>query len=996
MSDRMTPIAFGALMTRILGEYKQTGKVFSLDRRYRPDGQTLEIFGEKLETPFGPAAGPNTQLSQNIIASYYAGCRFFELKTVQTLDGEDLPVAKPCINAADECYNVEWSTELRVEDAFAEYVRAWWALKLLSAQFGWGDPDGFVFNMSVGYDYKGITSPKIDNFIEGLKDASEHPVWKECRQWALDHLDLLPGLNEEYVKNVNPHICRSITLSTLHGCPPQEIEKIASYLIDTKKLNTFVKCNPTLLGYDFARRTLDGMGYDYIQFDDNHFRTDLQWKDAVPMFTRLLKLAKENNVSFGLKLTNTFPVDIAHNELPGNEMYMSGRSLYPLTVELAKRISETFDGNMRISYSGGADFFNIAPLFEAGIWPITFATTVLKPGGYQRCTQMAEKLAKVGYTPFKCVKVGAVKELAVSARTNVHHLKAIKPLPSRKIEAKVPKFDCFIAPCSHGCPIEQDIPEYVRLVGLGKYAEALRVITARNPLPFITGTICPHTCQNKCTRNFYEDAVHIRQAKLTAAKQAVDEIAAEIKEKAAGKAAKGEKVAVVGGGPAGMAAAFMLSRQGCAVTLFEKTSRLGGIVSWVIPEFRIPECFIKRDIALLEATGCEIKLNAEAPALKDLKAQGFSKVVYAVGAYKPGTLRLEEGKAVNVIDFLREAKAGTFKAEGESVVIVGGGNTAMDAARAAKRLEGVKEVTLVYRRDRRNMPADEEELVMALEDGVKFAELLAPKSFKDGKLVCRRMVLGAPDASGRRAPVETEETVVIPCQTLIAAVGEKVDGSFFEAQGLKLNEKGAVCLDEHLEACGNPGVYVVGDAKAGPATVVKGIADALKVSEHIAGPYKYEIPAAASITIEEVSHKRGVLAPYSQAYLEKERCLSCNTVCENCVQVCPNRAYQAIEVEGIAKPVILHIDQMCNYCGNCTMFCPYSSDPYREKFSLFATETEFRGSELPGFYRVSPGKFLIRMTENGEIAAAVIGKDEIDVNIEKLLRTLEAKYAWLL
>lgn len=134
------------------------------------------------------------------------------------------------------------------------------------------------------------------------------------------------------------------------------------------------------------------MGYDYIAFDEHHFNEDLQYEDAIPMFTRLKKLAEDNGLEFGLKLSNTFPVDVKAGELPSEEMYMSGKALYPLTIEMANRISKAFDGKMRISYSGGADYFNINKLFEAGIWPVTVATTILKPGGYQRLTQMAKAL----------------------------------------------------------------------------------------------------------------------------------------------------------------------------------------------------------------------------------------------------------------------------------------------------------------------------------------------------------------------------------------------------------------------------------------------------------------------------------------------------------------------------------------------------------------------------------------------------------------------------
>ena len=506
MSDRMTPIPFSDLMNWILEEHK-SGSVFGVRRPfYAAKGKSLELFGERLETPFGPAAGPHTQLAQNIVAAYYAGCRFFELKTVQTLDGEDLPVSKPCILAADECYNVEWSTELRVPQAFDEYVKAWFALKLISWEFDLGQPDGFLFNMSVGYNFEGISSPKIDSFIEGLKNASGTSVWEECRAWAKANLPRFSKVDAKYIEGISPRVCSSITLSTLHGCPPQEIERIASYLIDVKGLNTFVKCNPTLLGYQFARKTMDDMGYDYLVFDDFHFNDDLQYRDAIPMFKRLVTLAESKGVQFGLKLTNTFPVGIARGELPGSEMYMSGRSLFPLTIELAHRISREFDGKMRLSFSGGADYFNICDLFDAGVWPVTLATTLLKPGGYQRAKQIAEALSRMDYAPFSGVSVGKVAYLARRARTDERHRKPIKPQPARRILQKVPLTDCFIAPCSHGCPINQDIPEYVRLVGAGRYSEALRLILERNPLPFITGRICTHHCMDKCTRGFMRRA----------------------------------------------------------------------------------------------------------------------------------------------------------------------------------------------------------------------------------------------------------------------------------------------------------------------------------------------------------------------------------------------------------------------------------------------------------------------------------------------------------
>ena len=190
MSDKMYPIPFGEMINWILKEYKKEKSIFGVRKLYKKiDQQTLSIFDEMLETPFGPAAGPHNQLAQNIIAAYVGGARFFELKTGQPVDGEDLAalVSKPCITAGDECYNCEWSTELRVEEAYDEYVKAWFAIKLLAKEMGFGNPNGFIFNMSVGYDFAGVQTEKIDHYIEGMKNAENSAVWKECMNYTLAH-----------------------------------------------------------------------------------------------------------------------------------------------------------------------------------------------------------------------------------------------------------------------------------------------------------------------------------------------------------------------------------------------------------------------------------------------------------------------------------------------------------------------------------------------------------------------------------------------------------------------------------------------------------------------------------------------------------------------------------------------------------------------------------------------------------------------------------------
>ena len=948
MSEVMTPMSFEQLVDWVLQEKKKRGTVFGQHHAYRADGtHNRTMFGRTLETPIGPAAGPHTQMTQNIVAAYYAGSRFFELKTVQIMDGEELAacINRPCIKADDEGYNCEWSTELTVPQAMEEYIKAWFLLKVIAREFGLGDMNGFQFNVSVGYDLAGIQSPKVDTFLNSMKHAEDTEIFKHCKAYLLEHADWFEHVTTEDIEQIPPEICNSVTLSTLHGCPPQEIERIAMYLLTEKGFHTFVKCNPTLLGYEFARKTMDEMGYDYIQFGDFHFKDDLQYEDAVPMLTRLMNTAKERNLEFGVKITNTFPVDVKQNELPSEEMYMSGKSLYPLSISLAAKLAKEFDGRLRISYSGGADYYNIERIVDAGIWPVTVATTLLKPGGYQRLTQMAKLLDKEN-APFEKVDAESAGKLAEEAVKDPHHVKAMKPLPSRKMKKEVPLMDCFVAPCKEGCPIHQDITTYLQLVGEEKYEEAMEVITEKNPLPFITGTICAHNCMSKCTRNFYETPVHIREMKLKAAENGYEALLEKLPVPAVTKA---EKAAVIGGGPAGMAAAYFLRKGGMEVTLFEAKESLGGVVRHVIPPFRISEDAIEKDAEILRKMQVDIRCNTKVESLEELKKQGYTKIVLAVGAPVQGSLKLESGMPKNALEFLAEFKQTDGNVSlGKYVVVIGGGNTAMDTARAAKRNAGVEHVYLIYRRTRRYMPADEEELVMTLEDGVEFKELLSPVKLENGQLFCKVMQLSDYDVSGRRGVTETGETVWVPADTVIAAVGEKVPTDWYQANGLAVSEKGRLYVDEKTLKTSDDNVYAAGDGLYGPATVVEAIRDGRKVAEAIAG----EVLARDFDKLaeeEKVYAKRGVLKEEQKETKEAGRCLGCSTICENCVEVCPNRANIAIQVPGMEKHQIIHVDYLCNECGNCKSFCPYSSAPYLDKFTLFETEADMENSKNQGF-----------------------------------------------
>ena len=1035
MSDVMRPILFESLLKRIFQEYSQ-GSIFGIlkENFYRDKRRhTAKIFSQECTTVLGPAAGPHTQLAQNIITSYLTGSRFIELKTVQIMDRLD--IAKPCIDARDEGYNVEWSTEYTLTKARDEYYKAWVVCNLLDALMHGGDwqRPTFIFNMSVGYNMEGILTSRMQEFIDKMMDASSDPKF----QSYLGRVDEIIESGEYFkgtdfqrsVENlkrfgkfsslISANICRSVTLSTMHGCPPSEIESICSYMLREKNIDTFVKLNPTLLGFRGVREILEKTGFGYVKLSLESFEHDLQYTDAISMLKRLFELSKERGRNFGIKLTNTLGNINNKGQLPGDEMYMSGRSLFPIATALAAKISREFDGMLPISFSGGVNIFNVLDLFKTGIRPITMATDMLHPGGYNKMTEMAKLLDEQSDDWFEksSIDVEAIERLSLNALSAPYCQKSFRGYNSVKAGESLPVTDCFVAPCQEACPVHQNIPAYIKQAQHGKEGtlNAMYELYDCNALPNITCAICDHKCQNNCTRLDYEGkGVQIRGMK----KYSVDNAWQDFEN--ANKGVKVDenniRVAVVGAGPSGLATAIFLREFGYDVTVFEKEAQAGGVVKYIIPEFRIDKKYVDNDYSHALNIGVKFAFNCseDRAKLDNLKREGFERVFYCVGCSENVELdgMGDDSRKITAVSFLRYFNEGRTDINfGENVVVIGGGNTAMDAARAALRIPGVRSSTILYRKTEEDMPADKEEIELAKADGVNFIFLGTPKEHKNGILKYMQMRTCGRDEKGRNITYGTDKDYPIRCDFIIMALGQKTDANAIKNLGLHVDDKGRAVVNKTTFETDIENVYLVGDAASGPSTVIKCVASARSavdslfykdydkikiendndndsVEDSEVEYYKVDESDLKYIKDLRKNHCKVLTSTISEtdpSFNEKvgESCLDCETYCGKCVDVCPNRANVVIDVSSEKYTSIfenlyqiVHVDAYCNECGNCSSFCPYTKGrPYKDKFTIFSTYDDLRSSTNDGFY-IYQGKAYIR--DQGKAIITNIKKGNVE------------------
>jgi putative selenate reductase len=399
----LRPIPFEQLLRRVIVEPARQETLFDLPLRKawrpRPDLDLgVDVHGHRAETPVGPAAGPHAQLAQNIVLSWLAGSRVIELKTVQILD--QLTIPRPCIDAATVGFNVEWSQELRLEESLREYVAGWMLIRMLRHL----DPLGIgaaacarsepVFELSVGYDLKGLQQPEMRRYLAAAQNVE--PILMQLRNEIprehqnLRELDYRSGL------------VSCVTLSTFHGCPPEEVEAIARYLLAEIGVDVIVKLNPTLLGYDEVVYLLhDRMGYHELKPRKSAFDGDLRWDDAVGLGRRLADEARKVGRSFGVKMTNTLVVDNHKTFFRPEEMYLSGAPLHVLAMHCVERWRAAFGAEVPLSFSGGIDQHNFTDAVACDLVPVTTCTDLLRPGGYGRLPRYLQNLEEA------MVEVGA-------------------------------------------------------------------------------------------------------------------------------------------------------------------------------------------------------------------------------------------------------------------------------------------------------------------------------------------------------------------------------------------------------------------------------------------------------------------------------------------------------------------------------------------------------------------------------------------------------------
>jgi NADPH-dependent glutamate synthase beta subunit-like oxidoreductase/ferredoxin len=528
------------------------------------------------------------------------------------------------------------------------------------------------------------------------------------------------------------------------------------------------------------------------------------------------------------------------------------------------------------------------------------------------------------------------------------------------------------APCQMACPAGIDVPTYVTLIGEGRDAEAIDVIRQDNPFPWVCGLVCTRPCEFMCVRGRMDTPISIKFLKAFAAERAMSEGTYRNPKKAADN---GKRVCVIGAGPGGLSAAYYLALKGYAVHVIEALPTAGGMIMVGIPRYRLPREVIDREVAMLEDLGVSFAFNTRFGrdvTLKDLKAKGYEAFFFAIGAHKAYNLGIpgetDFPQTIEAIDLLRRVALGQRRIPGKRVVVIGGGNVAIDAARTCLRL-GCSEVTIAYRRTRHEMPADEEEVEQAEEEGVRFSFLTIPAKIEGQNnavtgLHCVRAQLIKREGSSRMSPVPILGSEhIMDADVIISAIGQKVDQHCMgELDRMGWTRRGTIDVNMVTMETSIQGIFAAGDAVTGPATVIEAIGGGKRAAEaidrYLLGipqpqmppvPVRRrretctEVPASTKTTIKRpimdmlnMDRRRTTFQQVELGYTENmvreeaRRCLRCDICirCGQCVAICRDKmGISALEMGYLnfdnPGPTDLRItEERCIACGACAANCP--------------------------------------------------------------------------
>ncbi|MEL7608089.1 MAG: FAD-dependent oxidoreductase [Bacillota bacterium] len=738
-----------------------------------------------------------------------------------------------------------------------------------------------------------------------------------CEKWADSDPDLWYNREIPMTKAAGAVVIGSV------GHTPQEARAIVE---DVERAGADII---ELVSY--AEETLLPM----LEFTRDHVKIPIicklsaNWPDPVGTAIRCIERGAAGICAID-SIGPTLKIDIknARPEMMGAGGYgwMSGEAIRPISLRINSEIARQKPGFENLYGSGGcmsaehAVEFLMVGCNSVGVCSVG----IIRDVEYieQMCYDLSKLLKKLGYNNLDEVRG-----------------KALDKFPTKDIVSVLGfNYQPYYAPCQEACPAGVNVPQYVDEVRRGRYTDAYNTVSVTNPLPSICGRVCDHPCEAQCRRGETDEPIQIRLLKRTASDKTHEAFGDNLPIPLC-KPSNGKKVAIVGSGPAGLSAAYYLAKQGYGVKIFESLPVAGGMLAVGIPDYRLPKDTLQSEIRRIERMGVEIRTGVTIGkdfTLGDLREQGFDSILLATGAHGDPAVDMP-GKefAISGIKFLRDVNLGQAASlNGKKVVVIGGGNVAVDAARCARRI-GAADVTIAYRRTRDEMPAYAEEVAHAEEEGVKILFLAAPAKVEEGALFYSPMKLGEPDASGRRKPVASGEAdVKISADVVILATGQKIVEGLIPAKNASAHFKYKTVEND---------VYYAGDCYTGPASVIKAIAAgrdaAAEIDLSLGGSGKVMDPEkVCSLRLSPIAHdhiarkqpeyicKECRVPGFSEVELglrendardEAERCLKCGCInCQRCVAVC---SYDARKLE---FPIMTVDEKECRSCGACVSVCP--------------------------------------------------------------------------